>query len=296
MFDLAERVLEGRQWQARAEEYRQRLEDFLAPLLRRIAAGDPVPKFLFSYYSLRPAQLRSWNPGFGVALAGPEAVRDYRARRGYAVRGGQVGVSAEYLRERADTVTFIARLLRATGERPAQLNCFGLHEWAMVYRGPVLQAVRHDHVPLRLAAAEIDAVVESIPLRCTHFDAVRFFTPAAAPRNAAAPSRATQIAWEQPGCLHANMDIYKWCYKLGPLVDSELQLACLELAASAREIDMRASPYDLSDYGYLPIPIESAAGRAEYVRHQSEIAHRAAPLRAALLDRCDLLTEIAGCE
>lgn len=296
MFDLAERVLEARQWQARAEDYRQRLEDFLAPLLRRIAAGDPVPKFLFSYYSLRPAQLRSWNPGFGVALAGPEAVRDYRARRGYAVRGDRVGVAEEYLRERTDTVTFIARLLRATGERPAQLNCFGLHEWAMVYRDSAQETLRHGHVPLRLGAEETDAVVESIPLRCTHFDAVRFFTPAAAPRNAATPSRATQIAWEQPGCLHANMDIYKWCYKLGPLIDSELQLACLELAAAAREIDMRASPYDLSDYGYAPITVENAAGRAEYVRCQSEIAHRAAPLRAALLERCDLLTEIAGCE
>ncbi|WP_125078901.1 3-methyladenine DNA glycosylase [Mycobacterium sp. P7213] len=293
MFDLAERVLQARQWQARAEDYRQRLENFLAPLLRRIAAGDPVPKFLFSYYSLRPAQLRNWNPGFGVALAGPQAVRDYRARRGYAVRDGRVGVHADYLRERVDTVAFIARLLRATGERPAQLNCFGLHEWAMVYR---CDTVRHGHVPLRLSAAETDAVVESIPLRCTHFDAVRFFTPAAAPRNAATPSRATQIAWEQPGCLHANMDIYKWCYKLGPLIDSELLLSCLELAASAREIDMRASPYDLSHYGYAPITIENAAGRAEYVRCQSEIAHRAAPLRTALLDRCDLLTEIAGCE
>ncbi len=293
MFDLAERVLEGAVWQARAQAYRQRVEAFLAPRLHLIAAGDPVPKFLFSYYSLRPAQLRSWNPGFGVALAGQAALRDYGRRRGYAVHGGQVGVAEEYLRERVDTVTFIARLLRATGERAAQLNCFGLHEWAMVYRG---DTVRHSHVPLRLSVAETDAVVESIPLRCTHFDAFRFFTPAAAPRNAGAPSRATQIAWEQPGCLHANMDLYKWCYKLGPLIDSELLLDCLELAASAREIDMRASPYDLSDYGYAPITIENATGRAEYVRCQSEIAQRAAPLRAALLDRCDLLTEFAGCE
>lgn len=293
MFDLAERVLTGVQWQARAQAYRQQLDDFLAPRLRATAAGDPVPKFLFSYYSLRPAQLRSWHPGFGVTLAGPEAVQHYRARRGYAVHGDGVGVAVEFLRERADTVTFIAGLLRATGERPAQLNCFGLHEWAMVYRS---DTVRHGHVPLRLSAAETDAVVDSIPLRCTHFDAFRFFTPAAAPRNAGTPSRATQIAWEQPGCLHANMDLYKWCYKLGPLIDSELLLACLELAASAREVDMRASPYDLSDYGYPPITIESAAGRAEYVRCQSEIAQRAAPLRAALLARCDLLTDFAGCQ
>ena len=28
---------------------------------------------------------------------------------------------------------------------------------------------------------------------------------------------------------------------------------CFELAADARELDMRASPYDLSDYGFEPI-------------------------------------------
>ncbi len=296
MFDLAEPVLDSEQWQSRATAYQQHLDDFLTPQLRRIAAGDPVPKFLFSYYSLRPAQLRQWHPGFGVRLAGQTALRTYRSRRGYAPHGEQVGVAEDYLRERADTVTFIAGLLRATAARPAQLNCFGLHEWAMVYRRPAHENVRHGHVPLRLSPDEIDEVVEATPLRCTHFDAFRFFTPAAAPRNIGAPSRATQLRWEQPGCLHANMDLYKWCYKLGPLIESELLLGCLKLAAAAREIDMRASPYDLSDYGYAPITIETAAGRAEYVRRQSKIAQLAEPLRATLLERCDLLTVIARCE
>lgn len=293
MFDLAEPALKPREWQARADAYRLRLETFLAPHLQRIAAGDPVPKFLFSYYSLRPRQLRSWNPGFGVALSGATAVRDFAGRRGYETADGQVRVTEDFLRERTDTVSFIAGLLRATAGRPAQLNCFGLHEWAMLYRG---DEVRHGHVPLRMSATELDAVVEATPLRCTHFDAFRFFTPAAAPRNAGMPSRATQIAWEQPGCLHANMDLYKWCYKLGPLIDSELLLDCLELAAAAREVDMRASPYDLSGYGYSPITVENATGRAEYVRCQTTIMRRAEPLRAALLKRCDLLLTFAECK
>ena len=41
------------------------------------------------------------------------------------------------------------------------------------------------------------------------------------------------------------------------------------------------------DYGFEPIAIETPAGRAEYVRAQQDIAERAAPLRAALADRCD---------
>jgi hypothetical protein len=167
-----------------------------------------------------------------------------------------------------------------------------MHEWAMVYKADP-EELRHA-VPLRLGRDGTDEVVESMPLRCSHFDAFRFFTPEAAPRNVGSPSRATQQDWEQPGCLHANMDLYKWSNKLSPLIDSEMLLDCLELAAAAREIDMRASPYDLSGYGYAPIAVEDAAGRAEYVRCQKAIATRAEPLRAALLARCDLLLKVAG--
>lgn len=288
--------LDAEQWTARAGEYVSRVESFVAPHARRAHVGEahPVWDFLFSYYSLRPRQLRCWHSGYGVALTGGEAVRRYRNRRGYTVDVSGVTVSDDYLRSRVETISYVADLLHATARRPAQLNCFGLHEWAMVYRSG---EIRHDGVPLRLGAAGTDTVVEAEvagPLRCSHFDAFRFFTPQAAPRNVGWPSRATQQDWEQPGCLHANMDLYKWSYKLSPLIESELLLDCLELAAAAREIDMRASPYDLSGYGYAPIAVEDAAGRAEYVRCQKAIATRAEPLRAALLARCDLLLKVAG--
>jgi hypothetical protein len=289
--------LDAEQWMTRAADHAARVEAFIAPHAKRAQAGEPHPvwDFLFSYYSLRPGKLRCWHPGHGVRLLGDAAIRRYRDRRGYTADAFGVTVGDAYLRNRLDTVSFVASLLRATARRPAQLNCFGLHEWAMVYRSG---AVRHDGVPLRLGAAATDMVVEAEiagPLRCSHFDAFRFFSAEAAPQNAGSPSRATQQDWEQPGCLHANMDLYKWSYKLSPLIDSELLLDCLELAAIAREIDMRASPYDLSTYGYAPIAVEDAVGRADYVRHQKTIASRAAPLRAALLARCDLLLEVAGC-
>jgi hypothetical protein len=241
--------------------------------------------FLFTYYSLRPRQLRRWHPGFGVVLAG-SAARLYLGRSGYGEVPGGVAVTAEHLRSRADTVDFVARLVRATAARPARLNCFGLHEWAMVYRSP---DTRHDAVPLRLGRAGTDAVVESMSLRCSHFDAYRFFTEAAVGRNAEPLSRERQIDTEQPGCLHAAMDLYKWAYKLAPLVASDLVMDCLELAADARLLDMRASPYDLRAYGFDAVAIETPAGRAEYVRAQQDIADRAAPLRATLAARCDAL-------
>ena len=83
------------------------------------------------------------------------------------------------------------------------------------------------------------------------------------------------------------------CYKLGPLVESGLLVDCLELAADARELDMRASPYDLTGYGFAPIAVETTAGRAEYVRAQQDVADRAAPLREALSGWCRRLLEIA---
>ncbi len=248
--------------------------------------------FLFTYYSLRPRQLRIWHPGFGVALGGAAADRQLE-RSGYGRGRHGVTVAREHLLARADTVRFIARLLRATAARPARLNCFGLHEWAMVYRAPT---VRHGQVPLRLGQAGTDAVVESMPLRCSHFDAYRFFTEPATRRNAKELTRDGQVAAEQPACIHANMDLYKWAFKLGPLVESELVMDCLELAADARALDMRASPYDLRDYEFEPIAVETTAGRAEYVRAQQDIAERATPLRATLADRCDLLVTAAAGE
>jgi hypothetical protein len=144
---------------------------------------------------------------------------------------------------------------------------------------------------LRLGAGGTDAVVESLPLRCTHFDAFRFFTDAARPRNNIELTRQAQPATEQPGCVHASMDLYKWGVKLLPLIDSGVVLDAFELAYDARVLDMRASPYDLREFGYQPICVESASGRAEYVRDQAAIAERAAELRQALITRCRTLLE-----
>ncbi|WP_227982550.1 3-methyladenine DNA glycosylase [Nocardia spumae] len=281
-------TLTAQQWRPRAQAHRDRVDDLVGPYLRRRADGrkHPVIDFLFTYYGHKPAQLRRWHPGFGVALADSD---EYAQRRGYhrievAGAAGPVHTAdPAFVDRRRDTIAFVADLLAATASRSPQLSCFGLHEWAMVYRS---DDVRHQHVPLRLGRAGTDAVVDSMSLRCTHFDAFRFFTPGAAPRNAEQLTRDDQVRREQPGCLHAGMDLYKWGFKLIPLIDSDLLLDCFALARAAREIDMRASPYDLSSFGYEPIPIETPSGRADYVRAQADLAARATGLRATLLQRC----------
>jgi hypothetical protein len=79
------------------------------------------------------------------------------------------------------------------------------------------------------------------------------------------------------------MDLYRFCYKVAPWIESELLADAFALARAARELDMRASPYDLAAFGFEPIPIESADGRAQYVRLQREIARSAEPVRERVL-------------
>lgn len=294
MADVAEtgRVLHPAEWTALATAHRERADALTAAHRDRAARGEthPVWDFLFTYYSLQPRRLRVWHPGYGTVLAGAAAA-EYLDRAGYVRTTAGVTVGSEYLRSRLPTVRFVADLLGATAGRAAQFSCFGLHEWAMVYR---TAERRHSAVPLRLGSDGTDAVVESTPLRCSHFDAYRFFTAPAMPRNLRRLSRAGQPDTEQPGCLHANMDLYKWCYKLGALADSSLLLDCLELAFDARQLDMQASPYDLRPYGFDPITVEEPAGRAEYTRRQAVIADRAVPLRSSLLRGCERLLAAAA--
>jgi hypothetical protein len=56
----------------------------------------------------------------------------------------------------------------------------------MVYRQPP-SAVRHATYPLRLGGPGTDEVVETHRITCTHYDAFRFFTDAARPRNVVQP-------------------------------------------------------------------------------------------------------------
>jgi hypothetical protein len=276
-------------WSARAVAHRDRINALVGPYFADRSSGvaHPVVDFLFTYYAARPAQVTRWHPGFGVSL---ERARRYTGLRGYVVDDeGTATVSQDHLESRVDLLDATLAITRATAGRPPRFGCFGLHEWAMVYRS---DANRHPH-PLRLGAAETDAVVERSGLRCTHFDAFRFFTEPARPRNSIALTRPDAVVNEQPGCLHATMDLYRYCLRLSPLIGSELLGDCFELALTARELDMRASPYDLTGVldmagrPYEPVPIETAEGRAQYAAEQTAVAERGAALRESVIARCD---------
>ncbi len=264
-------------WQARRAAHEQRVDAWTGPVLARASRGEshPVEDFLFTYYTHRPGRLRRWSPGPDVALAGAPVAGPW-----VAVPGGAVlGPPADRVRRSAARTVDV---LAATASRPPQLGCFGLHEWAMVH-GQDDTSVRHAGWPLRLGAAGTTALVEALPLRCTHADAFRFFAPSARPLNAVQPTRDNQVALEQPGCLHATMDLYRAAFLLSPWVAAELVADCFALARRVRVLDMRASPYDFRGLGLAPVPIETAAGRAEYAAAQRAVSVEAAPLRDRVL-------------
>src|SRR5882724_4201985 len=89
------------------------------------------------------------------------------------------------------------------------------------------------------------------------------------------------------------MDLYKWAFKLSPFTPSELVADCFELARDIREIDMRASPYDLTSLGFPAIAVETVEGRFDYEHHQRQFALRGEPLRARLISLCDWLLDAA---
>jgi hypothetical protein len=276
------------EWRPLEATHHARVDALTAAHLSRQddARKHPVEDFLFTYYTHRPAQLRRWHPGPGVVLEGAGERADWKF---YRYAGGTALMDLEaFLAARSAAVRFVRDLLAATAARPPHLGCFGLHEWAMVYR-QTAERVRHADWPLRLGPAGTNEVVESHEIRCSHFDAYRFFTPPARSLNTLAPSRDSQAAMEQPGCLHANMDLYKWAYKLSPAIPSALTLDCFDLAGEVRELDMRAAPYDLRSLGYEPVKIETAEGKMTYVAAQRDFSTRAQVLRRRLIDACDVL-------
>ncbi|MGK0721720.1 3-methyladenine DNA glycosylase [Leucobacter sp. W1478] len=298
-------------WRPFERAHQARAAALTAAHRERRARGEkhPIEDFLWTYYSVKPTELARWHPGAGIVLA--DAGVDRAAWRHYttvaAVSGAgrtdtefpnaarstseacDVTVDLDtYFAKRGATVDFVEQLLAATIEHTPQYGCFGLHEWAMVYRLAPDQ-VRHARLPLRIGHAATDVVVESHRIACTHFDAYRFFTPDAAPLNTLHPTRETQAATEQAGCLHAGMDVYKWAAKLGPIVPGEVLLDAFVLARDIREVDMRASPYDVTGYAgadgspLTPIPIETPEGKRTYAELQRGFTIRGNELRKQVL-------------
>lgn len=284
-------ILSRNEWTARAEKHLEIVSPAADAFLQRrsLKIKHPVYDFLFTYYTFSPKKLKQWIPSFEETLIVTE--HDGFDPHWFAREEGVVRLNLQRFQGQAlSLVSFIEELCHAVLARPPRFGCFGLHEWAMVYRlSP--EELRHADYPLRLPTDELARFVESQSLCCTHYDAYRFFTPLAKPLNLTKPDLSTRVQNEQAGCLHANMDIYKWATKLWPWIGSDFIGKAFLLAKEGRELDMRASPYDLREQGYAPICIETEEGRKEYQQLQQQYAYKSTALRQELAAFCERLRE-----
>ena len=283
---ILEETVEETEWKSRCETHLKLASEFTSgPRLRRDRGEKhPVEDFLFNYYPYPFALLEQWQPGIGITLRFsdleelPASYRNPRYR--HAENCCFLDVKLMKAKER-ERLQWIVSLLKATQNHIPNFACHGLHEWAMVYRA---EEIRHSSIaPLRLSQEEIDELIRSRPITCTHHDAFRFFAGDAKPFNRLQPTLETRHENEQPGCVHANMDLYKWAAKAMPWIGTDLLLETFRLASELRDLDMRASPYDLSEWNVSPVKIETQQGRRDYETEQRRLATAAHGLRAKLI-------------
>ena len=288
-----EAVLSEETWTELMQNHEESLSGVLDPYLKKrsMQMKNPVLDFLFEYYAFRPSQLKRWSPGLGVILENkndstlPE-ISELKIAEDHAFLYPKL-----FPEKKLSSLKWIHSLLEKTSKNKPFFGCFGMHEWAMVYKA---DDVRHDQIPLRLSHDEIAEFVESRPLLCTHFDAYRFFTKPARPLNKHKLSRETFDEMEQPGCLHTNMDLYKWAFKLYPWISSEVLREAFFNAVETRKVDMQASPYDPTEFGLEPIKIETEPGRKEYLERQTEIFERSIPIRKKVIEEYQKVIEVVG--
>lgn len=278
-------VLSTEEWQTRAAAHFERVRPWTESFRQRRSRREvhPVYDFLFTYYSYSGGRLEKWHPASYEALVdGTEARARFKAPLYHAVSGVIARNTHAFGAADRTRLEEAVQVMSSTRDRAANFGCFGMHEWAMIYGG---HDIRHAEIaPLRLSQSKIDAFVESRPIACSHLDAFRFFAPAAQPLNRIALSWSTRHDAEQPGCIHANMDLYRWAYASMPWIGSDLLFESFELATEFRMLDMQAGPYDLRALGFEPVCVETPEGRDEYQRRQRELAQRASTLRRRLID------------
>ncbi len=274
-------------------EHNRQIEPWITAFQTRKMTGQshPVHDFLFDYYQCKRRIIREWHPPVEFVLEGENTFRFIKTHLYTQEERGVFLDITKISLEEVSRMKWIISLLKNALQRRSQHNCFGLHEWAMVYKE---ERIRHQNTPLRLNQEEIENLIYSQTVRCTHYDAFRFFTKEARPLNTLQPTRDQRLNDEQFGCIHFNMDLFKWCYKLSPWISSELLLKCFLLAVEARELDMRASPYDLQSFGLPPIYIETPQGRTDYQDLQKRIGDKGRELTHLFLDECCKVLAGAG--
>lgn len=315
-------------WEQEAMLHEKELDRMLYPpgeclkTRQHTVKTHPIYNFLHTYYRYSAKNLRYYSPGIDVVMEAKKETSSSGSNSN-SKRRKDLHISQldpKYLHVLNDeccsytlpptatieptspfgwiTMSRNRDLLMNTDSRIPFFGCFGFHEWAMLYsgrnQGPLSQPLpsHQKEVPIRVTQEVIDDVVETMGLRCTHYDAYRFFHPSVQPLNSIHPlTRTNQIDHEQPGCVHTAMDLFKYAYQIYPFISSSLLRSCIHIALTARKLDMRASPYDTTNVLYCgpPICVETLEGRNQYQEEQKALALEAAIVREELIQGYNLV-------
>lgn len=191
-------ILNREEWTKKVQEFSGRCQAMLRGQLYK-DPGHPIYNFILKYYfSMSPKCLTHYSPGANVLLkqVSPDVmIKTLAHKESFGdplshVDGGYVLDLAKlkFTASKRRAMEHVVRLLRAIDRKPPLLHCFGLHEWAMVYRNDTTKTddqisslSKFQSLPLRVSPEEIKRVLVPVEgsasvLRCTHYDAIRFFT------------------------------------------------------------------------------------------------------------------------
>lgn len=307
-FSLAptmQRVLNEQTWRAAALEHRTGLLRLLSPGLIQETEGrhtfdrqNPIYNFLSDYYGFKGSKgvkrLLRWSPGScileGVQESDFATVLPLRGLSSYETG---IAIYDPLALQTINPAPFLwyRNVLSKTLHAEPILHCYGLHEFAMQYG----DAVHHyQSLTLRVEQDVIKSTVERKGVHCTHVDALQYFTKDALPLNVHEQyKRSDQLRWEQPACVHSQMDLIQYGMRLQPFVDARLIRDIIAVVLEARKLDVAASPYDATPYGLSPVPVETKEGRKLYRKRQTEIMRQAQPLRKDLLEAYESFISVA---
>lgn len=257
--------------------------------------NHPIYNFISSYYHFKPEILFQFSPDLETTLIfNEDSDLMHLSKRGRSICADRIHfdpTKMQFSSKQIEAFLKAHRVLVSVHNRPPALHCFGFHEWAMLYSESSSIDLKQN-LPLRISREGIRDVLMTNKLRCSHYDAFRFFTKDSMPLNDVGVklSRMNQDISDQPGCVHVQMDMFKWSFKIFPFIPSELLVDTLSLALQARLLDMRASPYDLkacSNLGSMfspdPILVETPSGRRDYQKYQMELYAKSKPIRQKLI-------------
>ncbi|MBA2729078.1 MAG: hypothetical protein H0U49_13020, partial [Parachlamydiaceae bacterium] len=153
-------VLPEEIWTARAKIHHALVGPMCDAFISRRAIGltHPVHDFLFTYYNCSPQKLKQWIPSLDERLeTSQDIAEEYPYLSGYWFysHANSLSVNKDRILEKTrQQATFVADLCSNILQRTPRYHCFGMHEWAMVYKlSP--EDIRHKGHRLRLKPEDL---------------------------------------------------------------------------------------------------------------------------------------------